>query len=34
MRIVQLIIWRKKLQENDEVLDYTYFEKQYNQIFS
>jgi hypothetical protein len=33
MHIAQQIIWKKKLDEYDEILDCTYFEKQYDQTF-
>ena len=33
MHIPQQIIWRKKLEEYNKILIYTYFEKQYDQMF-
>lgn len=33
MHIAQQIIWKKKLEECDENLNYTYFEEQYEQLF-
>ena len=33
MHIAQQIIWRKKLEECEKIPIYTYFEKQYDEIF-
>lgn len=33
MDIAQQFLWRKKLEENDENLNCTYFEKQFDQMF-
>ena len=33
VHIVKEIIWKKRLEELDEDPNYTYFEKQYGQIF-
>ena len=34
MHIVRQTIWRKKVEENDEIPFYIYFEKQFDQMFS
>lgn len=34
LHIVKQIIWRKELEEYDDVADYTYFEKKYGQVLS
>jgi hypothetical protein len=33
MHIMKQIIWRKKVEECDEIFKYTYFEKQHDQMF-